>query len=268
MNDKPVYKEFVRRTGDTVVTADGRSFLVENNGVLHGIKIGYTCLFCILIVLVKFIDFDFGKLPLNALFDVAAISLLLYWPLTQLLYRLARFREVNDSDENNCRIGIKKEPCYKKKIQSPNNHCALFAIFLAALLFCIANSVSVFYIRSMIEGSSHMNVLALEADGEPPDTWQNAYETVLYLPWAQKVHIEVETVCEPQPGQLTLSNDPMDVYDDYIVYDENISWFWEKDYLVRHYDIWLDQNDICDGTTVELYCGKIDYLWWIDLPGA
>lgn len=263
MSDKPTYKEFNRRSGDTVIVADGRSFIVENNGILRGIIAVYPILFYIAIFI--FNQTDFGELHRNFVFDAGAIMIILYWPLMRLLYKLARFRVNTEEDDYNCRLGFDGMQRNRKPMTSAVTCRVSVAFFAIVLLFCIANSFFVFYIRSAIEDRAHFTTVTLSDDGEEINLLciDSSDGDEVTLPADTTPLLFVETACTTEKLTITLDGKSSSFY---IYEDAYASWFWETDYFIYRYRALIDE--IHDGSVLEMTCGDLYQQWVFDLPEA
>jgi hypothetical protein len=165
----------------------------------------------------------------------------------RLMYRFARFREI--TDEWDCiTTGVISNPSRKVR---PEVRRFVSVLLIAVLLFCIANSLTAFYIRSLIEDRGRCVSIAQYNERDNPIWLDNGEDEVSWPP-DETPMFEVVTADTLDKATFTLDGERIDS----VFFDRpSFSWFWQCDYLIYRYEVLV--SDVHDGSVLELDCGGI-----------
>ncbi len=248
MNTNPTRREFWRRSGDIVQTADGRYFKVENDSAMRGwFAVGWIFINAAVVILI-FLSSHI-RIPDNCFFDQAVLVILIWWGLMRLQYRMARFREITDGWEGCISLDRIHE---KQRELSPAVRRIGWVLLAAVLLFSAANSFTAFYVRSHLDNKAQIIKMELNGNNEVL-LWKDGDGDEVDWPADVTPWLVVETAFTLDKASFSLDGEPYGRVNAYR--ETNISLFWRYDYFVKGYEIPI--FDVHDGSVLELTCGDM-----------
>lgn len=137
-------------------------------------------------------------------------------------------------------------------------------MIIIMLVFAIMNSFTAFYLRSLIddrettvqtEAYNHSDCMTVSLIGENMEQ--------ITVPKDASPTIIVTVTGTPEWAEIVFDGEPMSSGINKYPY---LNWFWEKDYFVCTYKIYLDYPYIHDGSVLEMMCGDLHRKWVFDLP--
>ena len=188
-----------------------------------------------------------GSRPQNYLFDQNVLWALLWWGIKRLQYRFARFQEVTDGSESCLSSGELIIPEYGAPLAIRRIGYGLLAV---ALLFCAANSLSAFYVRSLIEKRARF--VSIEFYGQGELLWKENGGDDVSWPEGVRPRALVDTVCTLEKVSLILDGQPLDDGYDFGI---STNWFWQEDYFFHYLEFRVPH--IHDGSVLEIICGDL-----------
>ena len=263
MNDKPTYKEYwTYRKYYFVKTEDGRYFAIENYKLCMVVfVILYTAASYLCLAAPRNLHI-YGHVWLNTMFEGAILFLPLFILINKLIYRLIKFSEIGQDSDDFLEVD-KLLGLVSIKTRQLINKISYIVIVLMCI-FAFLNSVTAFYLRSLIddrettvqtEAYNHSDSMTVLPIGENTEQ--------ITIPKDASPIIIVTVTGTPEWAEIVLDGEPMSSGINKYPY---LNWFWEKDYFVCTYKIYLDYPYIHDGSVLEMMCGDLHRKWVFDLP--
>ena len=263
MNDKPTYREFwTYRKYYFVKTEDGRYFAIENYKlcmvvfVILFMAASYLC-----ITAPQNLRFQ-GRVWSNIIFEGAILLFPLFILINKLIYRLIKFSEVGQDSGDFLEVDKLLGPVRIKTRQATDKTSYIMIIIM--VVFAIMNSFTAFYLRSLIddrettvqtEAYNHSDSMTVSPIDENTEQ--------ITIPIDASPIIIVTVTGTPEWAEIVIDGEPMASG---FIKHSYLSWFWEKDYFVCDYQIYLRYPYIHDGSVLEMTCGDLHHEWVFDLP--
>ena len=150
-----------------------------------------------------------------------------------------------------------------KRIRSKLPARILAIVNSLIFLFALANSVSVLYILSQIENRPIMiqvNVKDETIDVPVPSTGGNTDQ--LIVPPGKDLSLAVTITGAIEKLQMRTDGR---FINDWSLRRSHMSWFWEDEYFISDYYVFIDNSDIHDGSMLEMTCGNLHRKWVLDV---
>lgn len=252
----PTYDEFKhsqvrsKEVGYIVKTADSRLFIVENGKFIQSAVSTVKLLAYMGICMYILTKTNWPML----LIDSALIPVVFAALASRLLYRQARFRELEpDSSE----FTAVKDEKFGKPLSRP-----MFVLMGIGLLILFLNSFTFTYLRSLIYDEAR--VTSVEVNNERFENINSETPSVIRIASDTRdkdYFISITTVCTPDKATLTV--------DDRRVDGKNfvpLGIFWSDEYFSQEYHCKLSRAGIHDGSVVTFERGSLVREWVLDLP--
>ncbi len=262
MSDKPNFLRIPHeKIGNAVRTQDGRFFYNYNHKFVRRLDLCLRILVNAIFIATPGILILNGCLPLNIYFDFALVSLFATVFTRKLLCCLSKYEEISEDDQDY--VTASGMFTNKRTLSKHAAHIVTVICFMM-LIFAVINSSTVLYLLSKIENRPILiQVTAKDETINVPAPPTGGDTEQLIVPPDKDLSLAVTITGAIEKLQVQVDGE----INDWVIRGPHMSWFWEDEYFISDYYVFIDNMDIRDGSVLEMTCGDLHRKWVFDVTG-